>query len=126
MVFLLMQFLPLMQFIGRYGDQALLEHRFVAGWLVLGIVLGFTLLYEGHPTPVRLVGLYLTANLTLGAIGIWYVKQANAAGASVGTFIVALPPSFIWLIYFMISKRVRVTYYGAKAAIDHTKPETSS
>jgi hypothetical protein len=108
MVFLLLQFVPLMQFIGRYGEQALLEHLFVAGWLVLGIVLAFTLLYEGHPAPVRLIELYLIVNLALGAIGIWYASQSNAV--SVGTIIGASLPSFIWLLYFIISKRVRATY----------------
>lgn len=116
-VFLLLQFFPLLKFIGQFGEQVL-DRPFVTGWMALGIALGFGLLYEGHQLPVRLVKFYLIANLAIGAIGIW-ITISNRSSRSItdnaGGIIGASIPSFLWLIYFIRSKRVLATYYGAQS-----------
>lgn len=105
LLFIIVQWFPLLQFIGMGGDISQLLGS-AAGWMVaLGIILGMGLLYTGSSAPVMLVQFYLVVRILLGpilAIGAGSTRIGQAVGASLS--------SVIWVLYFRKSRRVRATY----------------
>jgi len=117
-VFLAAQFMPILQVMGRTeGIGYVLEHAssltlFLLGWNVVGILVSFALAFPPHNSAVGwMVRGFIIANIgILLAVTILYWDPAV-----LGSVIPPLTFSVIWLIYFFVSKRVRLTYFTAAA-----------
>ena len=119
-VFLIAQFMPLLQFIGRAGDLTLALRNatsltlFLLGWSAVGILLAFALAFPPHnPIVIWLVRGFIVASIgILIGVVILYGNAIDVAGAVIPRAI----SSLIWLAYFFVSKRVKATYFAVPAA----------
>src|SRR5205085_837563 len=80
----------------------------------IGVTIAIALALTEHATPVRLVRIYLVTNLALGLALIGFFYEKVDYPTNVGRSIGASLPSLVWLVYFIKSKRVNATYYGAE------------
>ena len=119
-VFLIGQFVPLLQFIGRTEDiDAVLrtaspETLFLLGWNVVGIFVAMSLMFTGKSIPVWLARGFIIINICM--LLLIMVVLSDKFAELGGVVIPRLLFSIIWLAYFFMSKRIRMTYFSASPA----------
>lgn len=116
-VFLIAQFVPLLQFIGRHEDlSAALQNApppilLLLGYYVVGIVLALALAVTRSSFVVWIVRTFIIGNIIfLTSMLVFYGNVIDIAAVAGPLFW-----SCIWLAYFFFSKRIKATYFAPSA-----------